>query len=91
MGLDTSYGADGILAKQDIKTLEDLKGRSVALDVGTTSHFFLLSCLQKVGLSDKDITITPMGSSGDAGQAFVAGKIDAAVTWELAWPWGKRG
>lgn len=86
--LDTSYGADGILAKKDIKTLADLKGHSVALDVGTTSHFFLLSCLQKAGLSDKDIVVTPMGSSGDAGQAFVAGKIDAAVTWE---PWLGRG
>ncbi|SHJ69456.1 ABC transporter substrate-binding protein [Desulfofundulus thermosubterraneus] len=86
--LDDSYGGDGIVAKKDIKSVADLKGRTVALDVGTTSHFFLLNCLEKAGLSENDIKMVQSGSAGDAGQAFVAGKVDAAVTWE---PWLSRG
>src|SRR5690606_21306134 len=35
------------------------------------------------GLTDKDVEMVQM-SAGDAGAAFVAGKVDAAVTWE---PW----
>lgn len=86
--LDDSYGGDGILAKNDIPTLKDLEGKNVALDVGTTSHIFLLTALDKVGLSDNDITMVPVSSAGDAGAAFVAGKVDAAVTWE---PWLTKG
>lgn len=86
--LDDSYGGDGIVARKDIKSVADLKGKTVALDVGTTSHFFLLNCLEKAGLSEKDIKISQAASAGEAGQAFVAGKVDAAVTWE---PWLSRG
>ncbi len=86
--LDTSYGGDGILASNDIKELADMKGKSVALDVGTTSHIFLLTALEKAGLGEDDINIVPVSSSGDAGAAFVAGNVDAAVTWE---PWLTKG
>ncbi|MDK2784460.1 MAG: NitT/TauT family transport system substrate-binding protein [Bacillota bacterium] len=81
--LDESAGGDGILAKDDIKSVADLKGKTVALEVGSTSHLFLLTALQQAGLSDKDVKIAQM-SAADAGAAFVSGKVDAAVTWE---PW----
>ncbi|QNB48134.1 aliphatic sulfonate ABC transporter substrate-binding protein [Thermanaerosceptrum fracticalcis] len=85
--LDDSYGGDGMLAKNEIKDIKDLKGKTVALETGTTSHFFALTVLQKVGLTEKDIKITNM-KAGDAGAAFVAGQVDAAVTWE---PWLSKG
>ncbi|MDI3522496.1 MAG: NitT/TauT family transport system substrate-binding protein [Bacillota bacterium] len=81
--LDESAGGDGILAKDDIKSVADLKGKTVALEVGSTSHLFLLTALQQAGLSDQDVKIAQM-SAADAGAAFVSGKVDAAVTWE---PW----
>lgn len=86
-GLDDSFGADGILAKASIKTPADLKGKTVALEVGSASHLLLLSVLEKAGLKEEDVKITPM-KAGDAGAAFVAGKVDAAVTWE---PWLTKG
>lgn len=85
--LDASDGGDGILAKNEIASIKDLKGKKVALDVGGISHFFLLKALEKEGLTDKDVEIVQM-SAGDAGAAFVAGKVDAAVTWE---PWLSKG
>lgn len=85
--LDGSFGGDGILVKNGINSVQDLKGKTIALETGTTSHFFALTVLKDAGLSEKDITIQNM-TAGDAGAAFVAGKVDAAVTWE---PWLSKG
>lgn len=85
--LDDSYGGDGILVKKEIQSAADLKGKKVAFEVGSTSHLLMLSVLKKAGLTDKDVEVVPM-SAGDAGAAFMAGKVDAAVTWE---PWLSKG
>lgn len=85
--LDDSYGGDGILAKKDIKSAADLKGKKVAFEVGSTSHLLMLTVLKSAGLTEKDVEVVPM-SAGDAGAAFMAGKVDAAVTWE---PWLSKG
>ncbi len=81
--LDDSYGGDGIIAKEGINSVADLKGKQVAFSQGSTSHLLILTALKQAGLTDKDIQMVEM-SAGDAGAAFVAGKVDAAVTWE---PW----
>ncbi len=49
----------------------------------STSQFLLANALDEAGLSLDDVTLLDM-SSGDAGAAFVAGQVDAAVTWQ---PW----
>ncbi|MFC1814072.1 ABC transporter substrate-binding protein, partial [Thermodesulfobacteriota bacterium] len=81
---DFSTGADGILVKSDIKKLEDLKDKKIALPEGQTSHFFLLYLLDRIGLGPDDFTIIPTGDAGQAGFLFSSGGIKAAVTWE---PW----
>lgn len=81
--LDDSYGGDGIIAKNEIETVADLKGKRVAFEQGSTSHLLMLTALKEAGLTDKDVEMVQM-SAGDAGAAFVAGQVDAAVTWE---PW----
>jgi NitT/TauT family transport system substrate-binding protein len=81
--LDDSYGGDGIIAKNEIETVADLKGKKVAFEQGSTSHMLILSALKQAGLTDSDVEMVQM-SAGDAGAAFVAGQVDAAVTWE---PW----
>ncbi|MBC16986.1 Aliphatic sulfonates family ABC transporter, periplasmic ligand-binding protein [Pseudodesulfovibrio profundus] len=82
-GMDESSGGDGVVSSAEIKTVADLKGKTVGLDKSSTSYFFFLSILNKYGVEESDINIMEMGAS-DAGAAFVAGRIDAAVTWE---PW----
>ncbi|MET3697864.1 NitT/TauT family transport system substrate-binding protein [Bacillus oleivorans] len=81
--LDDSYGGDGITVKNNIHSVEDLKGKQVAFEQGSTSHLLLLTALEEAGLTDQDVEMVQM-SAGDAGAAFVAGQVDAAVTWE---PW----
>jgi NitT/TauT family transport system substrate-binding protein len=81
--IDASVGGDGILASKSIKTVADLKGKTIAVNQGSVSEFFLAQVLQANGLSLKDVKELNM-KSGEAGAAFVAGRVDVAVTWE---PW----
>lgn len=85
--MDDSKGGDGIVARKEINSVRDLKGKKVAFSEGSVSHFFLAFLLRQNGMSLKDITAVNM-TAGDAGAAFVAGKVDAAVTWE---PWLTKG
>ena len=80
---DASAGADGLIVKKDagIATVADLKGKQVAYHKGSSSHFFLSTILEKAGLKESDINSVDMKAS-EAASAFMAGKVDAAVTWE---------
>jgi NitT/TauT family transport system substrate-binding protein len=87
LALDDSNGGDGIVAKKEIQSVKDLKGKTVAAQLGAgASYFWLNYVLAQNGLKLSDIQAVDM-KAGDAGAAFVAGKIDAAVTWE---PWLSR-
>ncbi|MFD2182707.1 ABC transporter substrate-binding protein [Rhodoplanes azumiensis] len=80
--LDKSYGADGMVVRNDIKTIPDLKGKTVAASApGTAPYFTLAWFLKKNGLTLKDVTIVNM-EPGPAAQAFLAGQNDAAMTYE---------
>jgi NitT/TauT family transport system substrate-binding protein len=81
--LDSSNGADAVVAKKQYASLKDLKGKTIALTLGEVNHFLFLVGLKQAGLDPTAFKITNM-SADDAGAAFVAGKVDAAVTWE---PW----
>jgi NMT1/THI5 like len=84
LALDDSLGGDGIVAHEDIRSIADLKGRMVGVDAsGTVSEFYLNVLLKEAGLSQDDIEVVAL-SAEDAGNAFVLGDIDVAVTWE---PW----
>jgi NitT/TauT family transport system substrate-binding protein len=79
---DESYGADGVVAKPEIKTTGDLRGKKVAFARATPSHYLLFKVLERAGLTAYDIEQVQMQDPGGAGQAFLGGKVDAAVTWE---------
>jgi NitT/TauT family transport system substrate-binding protein len=79
LGLDDSMGGDGIVAKESIKTIKDLRGKRVAFNEGSVSHFFLSVLLRQNGMTEKDLRAVNMRQD-DAGAAFLGGKVDAAVT-----------
>ena len=54
--IDASVGGDGILAKNTIKTVQDLKGQKVAVNQGSVSEWFLAQVLQKNGLKLADVS-----------------------------------
>jgi len=81
--IDASVGGDGILAANSIQSVADLKGKTVGVNQGSVSEWFLAQVLEKNGLHLSDVKEQNM-TSGAAGAAFVASKLDVAVTWE---PW----
>ena len=83
MAVDYSKGGDGIVATKDIKSVKDLKGKKVAFEHGSISQFFLNVMLNEAGLQQSDIEDINM-TAQDAGTAFAAKQVDAAVTWEPA-------
>lgn len=87
VAIDDSDGGDGIVAKKDIKTIADLKGKRVGVSEGSVSDFYLNVLLARAGLKESDLQTVNM-TAADAGGAFVAQRVDAAVTWE---PWLSRG
>ncbi len=50
---------------------------------GEVNHLLLMLALEQAGLGSRDVRIANMNAD-DAGAAFIAGQLDAAVTWE---PW----
>jgi NitT/TauT family transport system substrate-binding protein len=80
--LDKSYGADGMVVRNAIISIKDVKGKSVAASApGTAPYFTLAWFLKKNGLTVKDVTVVNM-EPGPAAQAFIAGQNDAAMTYE---------
>lgn len=79
--MDYSDGGDGIVARKEIRKLSDLKGKKIGVEMGTVAHFVLYTGLKKAGLKLSDVTVLNLGNN-DLSDAFKAGKIDAAVTWE---------
>ena len=80
--LDKSYGADGMVTRNNVASIKDLKGKTVAASApGTAPYFTLAWMLRKNGLSVKDVTVVNL-EPGPAAQAFVSGQNDAAMTYE---------
>lgn len=80
--MDKSHGADGLAVRNDINSFEALKGKTVAVSApGTTPYFMLAWMLDKNGMSMRDIRVATL-EPGPASQAFVAGRNDAAASYE---------
>ncbi|MEI7465999.1 MAG: ABC transporter substrate-binding protein [Burkholderiales bacterium] len=79
--VDSSNGADAVIAKSSIPDLAALKGKTVGVSLGQTSHFLLLKGLAEKKVPVSELKLVNMNADA-AGNAFAAGKLDAAVTWE---------
>jgi len=79
--IDESSGGDGIVASANIRNVKDLAGKTVVAEPGQPAHFVLQYLLSKEGLRLKQLDLQDMNSS-DAAAAFIAGKAEAAGTYE---------
>jgi NitT/TauT family transport system substrate-binding protein len=78
---DWSRGGDAIVARRGINSINDLKGKKIAVAEMTPSHSFLLWMLDAGGLKTTDVEIIKQGSAIDAAQVFKSQQVDAAVVW----------
>jgi NitT/TauT family transport system substrate-binding protein len=80
---DNSAGNDALMVNPKITSFKGLRGKTVALEEFSVSHFVLVIALARHGMSQKDVKIVNL-DAGDAAAAFLAGRVDAVVVWN---PW----
>ena len=81
---DGLTGINSIIATKDsgVTKLEDLKGKKIAVNFGTSHQVFLLKVLNEVGLSVEDVNLVNLTIT-DAHPAFQTNQVDAWVTADL--------
>jgi taurine transport system substrate-binding protein len=65
----------------NIKSLRDLKGKTVAAPFGSTTHYLLLQALKDDGVDPASMKILDLAPS-DIAAAWLRGDLDAAWFWE---------
>lgn len=80
--IDWSNGGDGIVCRQNIRTVGDLRGKTVVLAQNSPSHFFLLNTLISGGLQPGDVQYK---FTQDAFQAAAAFNADRSVSCAVSW------
>jgi NitT/TauT family transport system substrate-binding protein len=79
--VDVSHGADVVVGRPGMKTMQDLKGRSVAVESGALGAFVLSRALTLSGMQASDVNVVHL-ESNEQPKAFEQGTVDGAVTFD---------
>jgi NitT/TauT family transport system substrate-binding protein len=80
--LDISAGGDALLARPDIRSLADIKGKRIAYEAeGALGKIMLAAILQTGGLSERDIRLVPIAPDRQLA-AWKNNEVDAVITYE---------
>lgn len=78
---DYSNGNDMIVGKPGIKSLKDLKGKKVGIEVGFVDHLLLLNGLEKAGMKEEDVTLVN-SPTNETPQVLASGGVEAIGAWQ---------
>jgi len=80
--VDWSNGGDGIVVRENIKTMSDLRGKTLVLAQNSPSHFFALNALINSGVQPAEVGFKFTQDAFQAAAAFNADKsIAGCVSW----------
>lgn len=80
--IDWSNGGDGIVTRGNVKSIADLRGKTVVLAQNSPSQYFVLNALINGGVQPAEVNFKYTGDAFQAAAAFAADKsIAAAVSW----------
>jgi NitT/TauT family transport system substrate-binding protein len=80
--VDWSNGGDGIVVRDSVKTMADLRGKTVVLAQNSPSHFFILNALINAGVQPAEVDFKFTQDAFQAAAAFNADKkLAGAVSW----------
>ena len=79
--IDESVGGDGVIADDSVKSVADLKGKTVAAEPNIPARLLLQIELKKSGLTFKDLQIKDIATA-DTGAVFADNSISAIATYE---------
>jgi NitT/TauT family transport system substrate-binding protein len=78
---DYSNGNDMIIGKPGVRSLKDLKGKKVAVEMGFVEHLLLLNGLKKAGMKESDVTLVN-AKTNEMPQMLASGDVAAVGAWQ---------
>ncbi len=81
LAMDVSNGGDAVVARPEIQTLADLKGKRIAIVNIPLGVYMLSRTLEVAGLEPSDVKVLPMPEDSHE-KNYRQGKIDAAITFD---------
>ena len=79
--VDVSHGADVVVGRNGMRTMRDLRGKSVAVESSALGAFVLSRALALNDMQASDVNIVHL-ESNEQPAAFEKGQVDAAVTFD---------
>lgn len=81
MQVDWSRGGDAIIVKRGINSVNDLKGKKIAVAVPSPAQTLLMTALEAANLKYGDVQVVKTTDNLKAAQLFRSPDVDAAVVW----------
>jgi len=80
--IDWSNGGDGIVVREDVKTVADLRDKKLVLAQNSPSQYFALNMLVAGGVQPSEVNMIYTNTAFEAAAAFAANKgISGVVSW----------
>ena len=79
--IDVSNGADVVVGRRGMRSMSDLKGKSVAVESSALGAFMLSRALAVNGMQPGDVNVVHL-ESNEQPSAFEKGEVDGAVTFD---------
>lgn len=80
--VDWSAGGDGIVVRENIKTVQDLRGKKIVLAQNSPSHYFVLNMLVAGGVQPREVKFTFTGDAFEAATQYATdNSISACASW----------
>lgn len=79
--VDVSHGADAVVGRRGMRSMQDLRGRPVAVESGALGAFVLSRALALNGMQAADVRVVHL-ESNEQPSAFEKGQVDGAVTFD---------
>ena len=80
---DNINDAEALVVNDKITAPQDMKGKTIAVPFGSTTHFHMMFALEQLGLSPKEVNVIDM-SPPDMVAAWERGDIDGGFVWDPA-------
>lgn len=80
---DNINNAEALVVRPEIVAPQDLRGKTVAVPFGSTTHFHMMFALEQFGLAGGEVDVIDL-SPPDMAAAWARGDIDGGFVWEPA-------
>ena len=80
---DNINDAEALVVNDKVTAPQDLKGKTIAVPFGSTTHFHMMFALEQLGISPRELNVIDM-SPPDMVAAWERGDIDGGFVWDPA-------